>query len=97
MLSRHSAADSGKFKKSESLLQHLKSSRSSSSEGGNGSQTGTLSTFNHTEDKKPKLALYEVNSFNKFLFCSIKHVKMVDFVGRTYDKYFLSNVRGLLN
>jgi len=66
-------------KKTEGVLQHLKSTCSSSSEDGNGSHSGTLSTSNCTEEKKSKLALYEVNSF-KTLFCYIKHVKMIIFL-----------------
>ena len=44
-------------------MQHLKSTCSSSSEDGNESHSGTLSTSNRTEEKKSKLALYEVNSY----------------------------------
>ena len=50
-------------KKTEGVMQHLKSTCSSSSEDGNGSHSGTLSTSNRTEEKKSKLALYEVNSY----------------------------------
>lgn len=59
VLPRHFAADSGNLKKSAGLLQHMISTRSSSSEDGNGSHSGTLSTSNRAEEKKPKLALYE--------------------------------------
>ncbi|GFG37082.1 hypothetical protein Cfor_07922 [Coptotermes formosanus] len=59
VLPRHFEADSGNSKKSAGLLQHVKSAHSSSSEDGNGSHSGTLSTFSRTEEKKPKLAVYE--------------------------------------
>lgn len=58
-LPRHFATVSDNLKKREGVPQHLKSVCSSSSEDGNGSHSGTLSTSIRTEEKKSKLALYE--------------------------------------
>jgi hypothetical protein len=64
-LSRHFTADSGISKKRQVLLQHPKSSHSKFSQDGNESQNGTSSRFGRTEEKRPKLALNEVNTYRK--------------------------------
>lgn len=55
----HALSRQDNVKKTEGVMQHLKSTCSSSSEDDNGSHSGTLSTSNRTEEKKSKLALYE--------------------------------------
>jgi hypothetical protein len=69
------SATSGSSKKSQVLLQHMKSSHSKFSQDSNGSHSGISSRSSHTEKRIPKLALSEVNAFNKFSFPNIKHVK----------------------
>jgi hypothetical protein len=63
--------------KTEGVLQHLKSTCSSSSESGNGSHSGTLSTSNRTEEKKSQLALYEVISFKTVKVCGSVHLQSI--------------------
>jgi hypothetical protein len=64
-LSRQFNEDSGNSRKSQVPLQHLKSSHMKLSQDGNESQNGTSSRSSRSEEKRPKLALSEVNGYGR--------------------------------